>query len=522
MSQRPDLPRPNRLRLAALAASLLGGAFSAWPGSAETLGEVVAYAYQVNPGVQAQRAAMRALDESYVSARAGYAPNVSVSAGLTDYDLYRSFDPRTGGGTAQANTQSQALSIIQPLYTGGRVINRVRATEAQIRAGRQTLRRFEVDLLQRVVQAYVGVQRDEQVVKITTDIVAVLTRELADAQARFDVREVTRTDLSQAKARLAQAKTQMLSAQAQLGASRAQFLGVVGRPPGTLAPVPPIDALPPTAAAAFDAAEANNPQLQSARDTEASSRAAIAQAKAERMPSITARFDIQRTPTVPYSASQYDRARSGSITISQPLFTGGQIQSGVRRSIENNNRDRLTIDDTRLSVVQQVSTAWEQVVALRQQLTTAQEEMRADQIAFAGVRQEQKAALRSTIEVLNAALELSNAEQNLARVRAAEYLSRVELLAAVGVLTPQMLSADTEVYDPSKNFRKIQNDGVTPVELPVRVLEAITNPQSRAEAPASIAEARPTGSPLPPKPTDSDLPIVSIYSMTQTTPAAKP
>ena len=149
----------------------------------------------------------------------------------------------------------------------------MRGAEADIRSARQALRRAEIDLLQRVVAAYVGVQRDEQIVQISADTVAVLDRELRATQARFDVREVTRTDLSQAQARLAQARTQLAHApRPSLAPSRAQFLGVVGRPPGSLEPLPAIDALPPTAEAAFDAAEANNPQLQSARDTEMSPR----------------------------------------------------------------------------------------------------------------------------------------------------------------------------------------------------------------------------------------------------------
>jgi TolC family type I secretion outer membrane protein len=371
------------------------------------------------------------------------------------------------------------------------------------------------------VAAYVGVQRDEQVLKIAEDSVAVLNRELSATQSRFDVREVTRTDLSQAQARLAQAQTQLLSARAQLGASRAQFLGIVGRPPGALAPPPPIESLPPTAEAAFDAAEANNPQLQSARDTEESSRAAIAAARAERMPSVTARLDLQRTPTLPYQANPYDDVRSASVTLSLPLFTGGQIQSGVRRSIEANNHDRLTVDDTRLAVLQQVSTAWEQVVALRQQLSTAQEEMRADQVAFAGARQEEKVALRTTLDVLNAELELSNAQQNVARIRSAEYASRVDLLALIGVLTPDMLSAGTTPYDPSKNFRKIQNVGVTPLELPARVLDGLSTPRPRGDPPASIAEVRPPSSALPAPPSNPELPIVSIYSTIENAPSPK-
>ena len=243
------------------------------------------------------------------------------------------------------------------------------------------------------------------------------------------------------------------------------------------------------------------------------------------MPSVTARFDDQRAPFAPYLSSPYDNVRSA---IAHALAcrcsrADRSLQAASRRSIETNNRDRLNIEDTRLGVLQQVSTAWEQVVALRQQLSTAQEEMRADQLAFAGARQEQKAALRSTIEVLNAALELSNAQQNVARIRSAEYASRVDLLAVIGVLTPQMLSADTTTYDPSKNFRKIQNVGVTPLELPIRLLDGLTAPaasQRAAGKPRRRPARRRRTCRL--RPAGPELPIVSIYSTIEATPPAKP
>ncbi len=504
----------RRVRNFALLA-LAGAALGVGPAKAETLGDVIAYVYQVNPGLQAQRAALRALDESYVQSRAGFGTNISASTGATKY-----YDRRSGVGSATANTQSSALSIVQPVFTGGRVTDRVRAADAQIKAGRETLRRYELDLIQRVVAAYVGVLRDEQLLAINRDTVAALTKELSDTQARFDVHEVTITDLAQAKARLAQANTQLLTAQAQLGTTRAQYFGIVGQNPGQLAQPTTVTTLPKTFENALDAAEANNPQLQGARFVEQSSRAALAAAKAERNPTVTARYDLQRAPEVPYAPRPYDNVHSASITLSQPLFSAGQIQSGIRRSLEENNRDRLTIDDTRLQVIQEVSSAWEQLVALRQQLTTAQNEVIADQLAFAGARQEQKFALRSTIEVLNAELELSNAQQNLTRVHAAEYVSRVQLLAASGVLTAQMFSPGTAAYDPATNFKRVRNSGATPLELPVRTIEALIAKPLGPEPPASIALARPNGPELPPEPLNTDTPIRSIYSTLEQSDAA--
>jgi outer membrane protein/S-layer protein transport system outer membrane protein len=310
-----------------------------------------------------------------------------------------------------------------------------------------------------------------KLLQINQDTVAVLEKQLSDTEAKDTQRVVTRTDVFQARARLSQARSQLAAIQTQLAVSRANYLAVVGRNPGELAPPPPLEGLPATLDQAFDAAEANNPQLLSARYAEIGSRARTAQAKAQGMPSVTARLDFQRQPFLPYSARPYDDIRSASVTLSMPLYTGGQIASGVRQAVQENNRDRLTIEDTRLQVLQEVTSAWEQLSGARSQLKTLRDEMTSDEVAFYGVRQEEKFALRSTIEVLNAELELSNAQQNLVRTEATEYLGRVQLLEAAGVLSVDQLSPGAAVYDPTVNFRKVKDAGFRPLEAPAHLLD---------------------------------------------------
>jgi len=501
--------------IATTCAAALG--LTSLPAQAETLADVVAYAYDTNPGLQAQRAALRALDESYVQARAGYGLTVSATASANSFEI------RRDGAKADNEGQSVGLSVVQPLYTGGRVRARVSETEAQILSGREQLRRFELDLLQRVVSAYVGVRRDEQLLKIAQDTVAVLQRELNDTQSKFDVHTITITDLAQSRARLAQARTQLIGAQEQLAGSRAQFLASVGQNPGQLEPPPPLEQLPKDIDQAFEAAENNNPQFLSAQYTEQSSRARIARAKAGALPTITARVDFQRTPTQPYLTGprDYDNTRSASLVLSQPLFVAGQIQSGIRQAIEENNRDRLTVDDTRLQLIQNVTLAWERVVTLRKQLETLQEEVEANELAFLGVRAEERFALRSNIEILNAEAELNAAQQNYTRAQAAEYISRVQLLALTGTLTPQLLSAGVVNYDTAKNFNRVKNIGATPLDIPVLMLDTIASPPIGKPRPASIAEATPDGSPMEPTPTPPP-PMTSVLEILDKEPGTLP
>lgn len=503
MTQSP--PVFASLALAALALGL-------GPARAETLADAVAYAYQTNPSLQSERASLRSLDESWVQARAGYAPNVTASAGETSYH------ERLNGHSFYANTDSETLALVQPLYTGGRLRSRLTQAQAGILAGREALRRSEMDVLERVVAAYVGVLRDEEIWKINQDTVAALQQQVSDTLARFSVREVTMTDVAEAKARLASAQSSLANAQGALAVSRAQFVNVVGQPPGDLAPLPEISAVPASLENAFDAAEINNPQLLQAKYTEERSRARIAEAKSAALPQISAQLAWQHTPFLPYAPSQgFNDAKTAMVTVSQALFNGGMIASQVRQSVEQNNADRLNIDDARQQAVLAVSTAWEQLSASRSQISSYDAEVKADEFSFYGNRQEEKMALRTTIEVLNAELELTTAQQNLVRSRATEYVARAQLLQAMGVLTPEALTSKVAAYDPAAYFRHVQHKGETPLEWPARVVEKVLTPPIGPNPPAAIAEAHPGGSSMPPKPT-GEGPIRSILSTLDTPP----
>ncbi len=513
---------PARLLGTAAALALAAGCAAA-PARATTLAEAIAYTYETNPGLQSQRAALRALDESYVQARSGYGLQIVANAAAqnNNYQISKTA-PGAEQGEETLNQDSESVSVVQPLWTGGRNAARVTEAEAQIKTGRENLRRFELDLLTRVVTAYVDVRRDEQLLTINQDTVAVLERELHDAEAKFKVRQLTATDTAQSKARLAQARSGLVAIQAQLAVSRAQYLAAVGQNPVDLAPPPPLEALPETIEKAFTAAEETNPQLRAAVFGELGSRARVREARASKLPTVTARVDFSRGPVSgPFEQSGELDTRSASINFSQPIFTSGQLTSQIRQAVEENNRDRLNIDDVRLQVTQNVSAAWEQLAASRKQVSTYEDEVKADEFAFYGVRQEEKFALRSQIEVLNAELELTNAQQNLVRVRAQEYAGRVQLLSNVGTLDARMFAPKTPRYDEAANLRKIRNYGATPLEVPAHVFDHLLAPPLAPQRPASIAEARPGGAELPATP-DLDAPVTSILATLNRTPAAPP
>ncbi|HEX7758145.1 MAG TPA: TolC family outer membrane protein [Caulobacteraceae bacterium] len=453
-------------------------------GHAESLADAVALAYQTNPTIQAQRASQRALDETYVQARTGFRPGasatVTVSRQLTDQI-----------GTGDNSGSSVALNIDQPLYTGGRVASQVSAAEADVLAGREALRRVEISVLQNVIQAYVDVRRDQQRLAISQENAAVLQRQLEESKARFDVGELTRTDVAQTEARLAAAQASLASSQAQLAISRSNYAAVVGQNPGELAPEPPLSkVLPATVEQAFDAAERDNPQLRQQDYTEQGSAARVAEAKAQTRPTVGLRGSFGGSGGSFGTGSpfaNYGHNVQGSAVVSMPLFTGGLTQSQIRQAAERNSADRIGIEGVRRTVLLQVSQAWNELLGSRANLLSNEEQVRAAGVAYEGIKQEADVGLRTTLDVLNQEQELRNAELALVTARHDEYVSGAAVLAAMGALDVRVLVPDAPLYDPKANFDKVKHGfGWTPWEPAVEALDHVGAPRV-IERPAAKA-----------------------------------
>jgi TolC family type I secretion outer membrane protein len=436
---------------------------------AETLADAIALAYQTNPQIQAQRAELRALNESYVQARSQFGPRLSAEADLNYQEI------RSGARHFEGRSSSETLALSQPIFTGGRVGSTVQASEADIRAGRERLRQAEADLLVRVINAYVAVRRDQQILAVAQATVSVLEQQLVETQAKTDVRENTRTDLAQAQARLAAAQSQLASAEAALASSRALYLNQVGQNPGDLAPEPDLGLVPAAIEEAFERAEGRNPTLLAAKFAEQASRARVTAARSQNMPSVGLRVQAGRAPT-DLKGPDYLNSVTAQAVISQPLFTAGQNSSQIRRALELNNADRLVIDATRRNIVQSVSQQWSQLSAARRSLVADQTNVSASEMAFYGMRQEERQGLRSTIELLNAQQELTSAQIGLLRDRYTEYVARAGLLNVMGVLTVDVLAPGVAAYDAEADFDRVKNKGALPTELVPRALDAVVVP----------------------------------------------
>jgi outer membrane protein len=490
--------RRGRL-LAAICTTGLISALTAGPAAAETLADAIALAYENNPTLAAQRATQRALDENYLQARTGWRPtlNIGAQASYSETRIPREGRQLGEPGYRETNSGTAQLSFSQPLWTGGRVAAAVSTAHAEILAGRENLRRVEAQVLGAVIQAYVDVRRDIQSVRIREENVNVLTRQLQESQARFDVGEVTRTDVAQSQARLAQARALLQSTQAQLEISRANYAQLIGQNPGELAPEPTLGhLLPDDPDKAFTIAEANNPQLRAQLFTEEASRSRIAGARAERMPSLSsqATMTFSQGPVEPFDRDPYRRGVTGTVTLNVPLFSGGLVSSRVRQAVDRNTADRLNVEAVRRTVLQNITQAWSQLIAARSNISSSDEQVRAARIAAEGTRQEQQVGLRTTIDVLNAEQELRQAELNQVNAHRDAYIATTSVLSTMGRLEGKNLVPTVPQYDAAKNFRSLRITwGWVPWEEPIAVVDRFLTP-----TPAPLVKARPVEAAIPP------------------------
>ena len=449
------------------------------PAAGETLADALAAAYQTNPTLQAQRATQRAIDENYVQARTGWRPTLTLQASGAYQEARTPRDQLRRLGRLETiergNSGLAQLTFTQPIWTGGRTASAVTAANADVLQGRENLRRLESQVMQAVIQAYVDVRRDQQNLIIQQENVKVLQAQLDESRARFDVGEITRTDVALSQARLAASQSQLQSVTAQLEISRASYAALVGRNPGDLAPEPSLAyLLPANVDDAFNVAEQNSPLLRAQQFAEEASRARIAGARAERMPNVTAQSTLRFAGggIDPLVQREYATEKSVTLGVTVPLFTGGLTSSRVRQAIERNNADRITVEAQRRNVLQSITQAWNQLIAARANVISTEEQARAAKIAAEGMHEEEKVGLRSTLDVLNAEQEWRAAQLSQVGARHDEYVAAASVLGAMGRLEARNLIPTETQYDPKANFRRLRITwGWVPWEEPIGALD---------------------------------------------------
>ncbi|BCW89338.1 Outer membrane efflux protein BepC [Alphaproteobacteria bacterium SO-S41] len=434
---------PRRLRPILLSAASALSLFAVTPAFAESLQEALVESYNSNPGLLAERARQRATDEELAQANAGWRPTVTINGNAgasTDYS-----------NDISGDSWNASITATQPLYEGGRVIARRDIAKAQIRAGRAVLAGTESDTLLSAVTAYMNVVRDLSLVELSKNQIDVLSRQRQAAQDRFDVGEITRTDVAQADAALSGAQTNLIATQANLEASRAAYVRIVGHAPGKLQAQPALPNLPRTLDEAIESALRQNPNLVAARENQLAAEAGVDLAIGALLPSVNLSASYSRGETNTDSILSTDRETdSGEVGIgaSVPLYQGGAEYSSIRQAKQTNSQNRLLATLTERQATEAVTNAWEGLAAAKASIQSAEDQVRASEIAYEGVRQEAEVGARTTLDVLNAEQALLDAKATLITNQSNVYIAAYSLRAAMGTLSASDLGLPVEVYDP--------------------------------------------------------------------------
>jgi outer membrane protein len=426
--------------------------------SAETLADTLADAYRNSGLLEQNRALLRAADEDVAVTVSRLRPILNWSANVT-----RSFGRnRTGTNRTSLDSSDAGIGITAQLllYDFGRTGLQVEAAKETVLSTRETLRSIEQQVLLRAVVAFMNVRRNSEFVSLRQNNLRLLEEELRAAQDRFEVGEVTRTDVAQAEARLASAQSGLASAQGNLARAIEEFTSAVGREPGPLRTPQSLPRLAGGIDASKTTALRNHPDILKVQHDVAAAELAIKAADAATRPrvNLNARAGVEDE----WSGSNYVRSGSIGIEITGPIYQGGQLSALERQAVARRDAVRGGLLLAQLAVQQDVGNAYADLRAARASREASQEAVRAATVAFRGVREEAKLGARTTLDVLDAEQALLDARTNLISAEIDVYIAAYAILSSIGQLTARDLNLAVQTYDPATYYNLVKT---APAEL---------------------------------------------------------
>ena len=432
------------------------------PGAgAETIGGALQKAYLSNPDINQQRAAVRASDEGVPKANGGYLPTISAEAdaGLNNASGSYLSGPGAPGTSAYTRPRGYGVTVQQNLWNGDRTGNGVSQAESAVLGAREQLRNTEQNVLLSALTYYMDVLRDTAIVDLNRNNVDVLTEQLRQTRDRFNVGEVTRTDVAQAQASLAGAEAQWLTSKSTLAASMANYRQAIGDEPKSLAPVNPVvKPLPRSLNEAVAISQVEHPAIVASLHGVDQAELAIKISEGALYPTLGLTGSVnQRMDVEPFvnGSKQVSASLVGQISI--PIYDGGVTFAGVRQAKEQLSQQELQTDLQRDKVRAAVVSAWGANQNSTGVVKAAKAQVDAAEIALAGVREEAKVGQRTTLDVLNAQLTLVNARVPLVTAQHDQVVNSYNLLSAIGRLSTHTLGLAVAEYDPRVHFNQVKN-----------------------------------------------------------------
>lgn len=451
--------RATGWRIIAIAAMMVT---AATPAVAESLDEALALAYSNNPRLDAQRARLRATDEQVPQALAGWRPTVDAygaigkrkvrqnerTIGFDSNSSYESTDP-----LLEPNTVAGEVS--QPLFRGGQTIAQTREAEHNVRAERFRLLSAEQSILLDAATAYMDVFRDQSELELNVRNEQRLKRQLEATRDRFQVGEVTRTDVFQAEARLARATAERIQSEGRLESSRASYRNVVGQAPEALTKPPLPQVLPKSLDEAIDTAIANNPDVGARVFDERSALDTIDRVRGQFLPTLRVVGRVERLYEESREEAEYTTFEA-MLRMDVPIYTAGTTYSQMREAKQTAAERRRQLDAAQRETIRSATDGWSQLETARAAIVSREKQVEANQVALEGVQREAEVGARTVLDILDAEQELLDSQVNLVRAQRDQIVAAYTLKTAVGEMTAQNLGLNVPFYDPTQHYQEVR------------------------------------------------------------------
>ena len=448
---------PGRIGRAAMACGVAATLALGLPraGVAETLADALVGAYTHSGLLEQNRALLRAADEDVATAAATLKPVLRWSASLTqNFGKVRS---ATSSRPIDNDDLNAAIALIGELvvYDFGARQFRVEAAKETVLATREALLDIEQQILLRAVAAYMGVLEASEFVALRQNNVRLLTQEQRAAQDRFEVGEVTRTDVSLAQAQLAQARSGLAAAEGDLVSAIEEYRNVVGRKPGRLSQPPGLPALSGDIEAAKGLAVRTHPSMRAAQHQVAAADLLVLATNADMKPRVSVTGRLSLTDNL--NSNEFNRGGSVGIEAGQTIYQGGRLSAVARQAQARADAQRGNLHVVRHNVQQDVGNAYATLNTVRAQLAASERQVRAATIAFRGIREEAALGARTTLDVLDAEQSLLDAQSLQVSARAALYVAAYRILSSTGQLTARDLRLPVQLYDPAEYYNLVKD-----------------------------------------------------------------
>lgn len=423
---------------------------------AQTIFEALSSAYNTNPTLQAQRAYLRSVDENVAIAKSGFRPNVYLTGGYKDANVDSNVEPKN-----QDNSKtSVAAKVSQPLFNGFSTVNSVKSADSYVRSEQNNLYNVEQQLLLNSSTAYLDVVRNAAIVDLQKNNEKLLKKRLDETIERFNVGEVTRTDVSQARARYSRSQSDRISSEGDLEASKAIYVKVIGEAPDKLSePTKVGDMLPKNFNDALDYTRVNNYSVKQAKEFLNSQSYNVKVNNGALLPSVTLDAELSKNKT---NADMYDQnpeldnAEIG-VNMTVPLYSAGETRAKIRQSKYQKWQAQELVLEAERQAVSDVSSAWEYMVSNKARISSIQDQVKANEIALDGVQKEEALGNRTILDVLDAYQELLNSNVEEVKARRDYYVASMSLLLSMGKLTAEDLKLNVDLYNPKKHYKETRD-----------------------------------------------------------------